>query len=143
VFTLHSMMLVLLGVLLATLVVIIVAPAYRRRVMRLTSERIRQAVPLTEAEIRADKDRLRAQYAIRVHKLEALSEQQIFSAARQRIEMNRRDARIADLESDIEKVRASLEEHVNARRVLEHTVTDRLPRLEQQLEIGARADRGA
>jgi chromosome segregation ATPase len=143
VFTLHSMMLVLLGVLLATLVVIIVAPAYRRRVMRLTSDRIRQAVPLTEAEIRADKDRLRAQYAIRVHKLEAQSEQQKISAARQRIEMNRRDARIADLESDIEKVRASLEEHVNARRVLEHTVTDRLPRLEQQLEsarglIGAR-----
>lgn len=142
-FTLQSIMLVLLGALLAALVVIAVAPAYRRRVIRLTSERIRQSVPITEAEIRADKDRLRAQYAIRVHKLEAQGEQQKLSAARQRIEMNRRDARIVELETEIEQVGASLEEHVNARRVLEHTVTDRLPRLEQQLEaarglIGAR-----
>lgn len=133
-FTLQSLMLVALGILLASLVVIAILPAYRRRVQRLTSDEIRRSIPLTEAEIRADKDRLRAQYAIRVHKLEAEGERLKLSAARQRIEMNRRDAKITELEDAHEALKAALEENVNARRVLEHTVTDRLPRLEQQLE---------
>jgi len=133
-FTLQSLMLVALGILLASLIVIAILPSYRRRVQRLTGDDIRRSVPLTEAEIRADKDRLRAQYAIRVHKLEAEGEQLKLSAARQRIEMNRRDARITELQDAHEALKAALEENVNARRVLEHTVTDRLPRLEQQLE---------
>ncbi len=133
-FTLQSLMLVALGILLASLIVIGVLPSYRRRIQRLTSDQIRGSVPLTEAEIRADKDKLRAQYAIRVHKLEAQGEQYKLFAARQRIEMNRRDANITELRDEREKIAAALEEHVNARRVLEHTVTDRLPRLEQQLE---------
>lgn len=133
-FTLQSLMLVALGILLASLLVIAVLPSYRGRVQRLTSEEIRRSIPLTEAEIRADKDKLRAQFAIRVHKLEAEGEQQKLSAARQRIEMNRRDARITELQDEMERIKAALEENVNARRVLEYTVTDRLPRLERQLE---------
>ena len=133
-FTLQSLMLVALGILLASLVVIGVLPAYRRRIQRLTSDQIRGSIPLTEAEIRADKDKLRAQYAIRVHKLEAQGEQYKLFAARQRIEMNRRDASITELRDEHERLKAAIEENVNARRVLEHTVTDRLPRLEQQLE---------
>lgn len=137
-FTLQSLMLVVLGFLFASLIVIAVLPAYRSRIRRLTSEDVRRSVPLTEAEIRADKDKLRAQFAIRVHKLEAEGEQQKLSAARQRIELNRRDARITELQDDMEQIRSALEENVNARRVLEHTVTDRLPRLEQQLESARR-----
>ena len=128
------MMMVALGLLAAVLGVIVIAPAYRRRVVRLTTDAIRQSIPITEAEIRADKDRMRAQFAIRVHKLEAENEQQRLMAARQLIEMNRKDARITEINTEMEAVHAALEEHVNARRVLEHTVTDRLPRLEQQLE---------
>jgi chromosome segregation ATPase len=127
------MMLMVLGFLIASLIALGVAPAYRRRIARLTSERIRQSIPVTEAEIKADKDRLRAQYAIRVHKLEAEAEQQRLAAARQLIEMNRRDAEIAALEGEIEKTRAEIDESINARRVLEHTVTDSLPKLEQRL----------
>lgn len=137
-FTLQSLMLVALGVLLASLIIVSILPAYRARVRRLVTDEMRRSVPLTEAEIRADKDRLRAQFAIRVHKLEAESEQQKLSAARQRIEMNRRDARITELQDETERVKAALEENFNARRVLEHTVTDRLPRLEQQLESARR-----
>lgn len=132
--TLQSLMLVALGVLVASLIVVVILPSYRSRVQRLTSERIQRSLPLTEAEIRADQDRLRAQFAIRVHKLEAEAEQFKLNAARQRIELNRRDARITELNDKLEEVRAALEENVNARRVLEHTVTDRLPRLEMQLD---------
>ena len=128
------MMTVALGFLVAILGVIVIAPAYRRRVVRLTTDAIRQSIPITEAEIRADKDRMRAQFAIRIHKLEAENEQQRLMAARQLIDMNRKDARITEINTEMEAIRAALEEHVNARRVLEHTVTDRLPRLEQQLE---------
>src|SRR5690606_8643120 len=46
---------------------------------------------------------------------------------------NRRDASINALESELAKVRAELEENVNARRVLEQTVTNRIPVLEQRL----------
>ena len=133
-FTLQSLMLVALGILFASLLVVAILPSYRSRIQRLTSDEIRRSIPLTEAEIRADKDKLRAQFAIRVHKLEAEGEQQKLVAARQRIEMNRRDARITELQDEAERIKAALEENVNARRVLEHTVTDRLPRLEQQLE---------
>ena len=136
--TLQSLMLVTMGGLLASLLAIIVTPAYRRRVERLTMDRIRKSMPVTEAEIRADKDRMRAQYAIRVHKLEAQNEQQRLLAARQLIETNRRDATIADLEAVAERFKSDFEETANARRVLEHTVTHRLPRLEQQLDDARR-----
>ena len=131
--TIQSMMLVTLGFLIASLIALAVAPAYRRRVARLTSDEIRRSIPVTEAEIRADKDRLRAQFAIRVHKLEAQNEQQRLAAARQLVELNRRDAEIAGLRSEVEAMKGDMEESVNARRVLEHTVTDSLPKLEQRL----------
>ncbi len=131
--TIQSMMLVTLGFLVASLIGLAIAPAYRRRVARLTSEEIRRSIPVTEAEIRADKDRLRAQFAIRVHKLEAQNEQQHLAAARQLVELNRRDAEIASLRSEVEAMKGDMEESVNARRVLEHTVTDSLPKLEQRL----------
>jgi chromosome segregation ATPase len=133
VINIQSIMFVVLGFLVASLFVLLIAPAYRRRIVRLTTEEIRRAIPITEAEIRADKDRLRAQYAIRVHKLEAQAEQQRLAAARQMVELNQRDARIAALEAEIERFQNGLEENANARRVLEHTVTDRMPRLEQRL----------
>lgn len=132
-FTIQSAMLALLGFLVAILVVLLLAPAYWRRAVRLTTSRIKQSMPLTEAEIRADKDRLRAEYAIKVHRLEAKAEQSALDAARQQIELNRRDAAISQLEGEIGRLKTSLEEHENARRVLEQTITDRFPMLEQRL----------
>jgi chromosome segregation ATPase len=126
-------MLVALGFLLACLIVVALVPAYWARAVRLTTQRIRQSVPLTEAEIRADKDRIRAEYAVRIHKLETQVEQGKLSAARQQVELNRRDAAIRALEREVEQLTSALEEHQNARRVLEQTVTDRVPVIEQRL----------
>ena len=126
-------MLVTLGVLLAALVCLLVGPAYRRRVARLTAAAIKRAMPMTETEIRADKDRLRAEYAVLVNRLEGKLEQAALAAARQHVEINRRDAAISALEGDIAKYATAVEEHENARRVLEQTVMDRLPKLEHRL----------
>jgi len=60
----------LLGFLCAVFLVALIAPAYRRRAVTLTRRRIESALPLTLAEIQADKDRLRAEHAMSVRKLE-------------------------------------------------------------------------
>ncbi len=132
-FTIQSMMLVSLGFLMALLMAFALAPAYWARAVRLTSERLRSSLPLTEAEIRADKDRLRAQHAIRVHQLETRVESARMSAARQKVEINRRDAAISQLEREVSELNTNLEASENARRVLEHTILDRVPRVEQRL----------
>ena len=126
-------MLAALGFLTAALLTLFLSPLYRRRVARLTTEFLKRSMPLTEAEIRADKDRLRAEYAIRIHKLEMTVEEAAEAAARQMVELNRRDAAISSLEVDVAGQRSSLEEHENARRVLEQTIMDRLPKVEHRL----------
>ncbi len=131
--TIYSVMLVALGFLVATLIAFMLAPAYRRRAARLTAESIKLSMPLNEAEIRADKDRLRAEYAILVHDLRTKIEDVSLAVARRNIEVNRRDAVISSLEGEIDRLEVALEEHENARRVLEQTVTDRLPRVEHRL----------
>lgn len=52
-----------LGFLAAALVALIVAPIIQRRVVSLTERRIRASVPLSAAEIRAEKDLARASFA--------------------------------------------------------------------------------
>lgn len=131
-------MLVTLGFLSALLVGLVVVPAYRRRIVKLTTNRIKQAIPLTEAEIRADKDRLRADYAIAIHELNSTLDSRQLEVARQRVEINRRDAAISALEGEAALMRTALEEHDNARRVLEHTIMDRMPKVELRLSEARR-----
>lgn len=131
--TIQSALLVALGFLATGFIVLLVMPFYRRRTERLAVAEVKRSLPMNEAEIRADKDRLRAEYAIRIHQLESRVEDHTHQAARQRIELNRRDGVISALEGEIGTLRTSLEEHENARRVLEQTITDRLPKVEQRL----------
>ncbi len=131
--TIHTVMLVALGFLLATLLALALAPAYWARAVRLTRRHISRTMPVSEAEIRADKDRLRAEYAVRIHNLESTLEKARLAAARQQVEVSRRDANISSLDAELLQLRTDLEQNVNARRVLEQTVMDRLPSVEQRL----------
>jgi hypothetical protein len=133
VISIEMVMLSGLGFLTAALLTVFLSPLYRRRVARLTTEMLKRSMPLTEAEIRADKDRMRAEYAIRIHKLETKLEEGAEASARQMVELNRRDAAISDLEGAVSHQRSALEEHENARRVLEQTIMDRLPKVEHRL----------
>lgn len=132
--TIQSAMLLALGFLTAGFIVLLAMPFYKRRAERLAVTAVKATLPMTEAEIRADKDRLRAEYAIRIHQLESKVEDADNQSARQRIELNRRDGVINQLESDLATLRISLEEHENARRVLERTITERLPQVEYRLD---------
>src|SRR5690606_1473176 len=89
VITIESTMLVALGFLLATLIAVLLAPAYRARAMRLTYKHMRRVMPLTESELLLDRDRLRAHYAVRIHELETKLEKLRLAAARQQVEVNR------------------------------------------------------
>ena len=131
--SIQSAMLIALGFLAATLLALLLAPAFLARAVRLTTRRLRDTLPVNEAEVRAERDRLRAEYAITVHTLEQRAENAELTRARNLIEINRRDATISRLESDNREVRTRLEEYQNARRVLEQTIADRLPKVEQRL----------
>lgn len=131
--TIQSALFLALGFLVASLLWLLAAPAFWSRAVRLTSRRMREAMPLTEAEIRADKDRLRAEYALKIHQQQLALDETKLATARQLIELNRRDARINGLEADVESLTATLEGAVNARSVLEQTVAERLPRVEERL----------
>jgi chromosome segregation ATPase len=133
VISVQSALLVALGFFAASLLGLLVASAFWSRAVRLTTARIKQSMPVSEPEMRADRDRLRAEYAIKVHKLGMQLDQAKLERARQLIDINRRDASISTLETDVVRLKADLEENQNARRVLEQTVADRLPRVEARL----------
>ena len=60
----------LLGFLGAGFLAVLVAPTIWRRAVKLTRRRIEAALPLSMAEIRADKDAVRAEYAMATRRLE-------------------------------------------------------------------------
>ena len=131
--TIQSVLFAALGFLTATLVALLLAPAFWSRAVRLTTRRIKEQLPVTEAEVVAEKDRLRAKHALRVHQLEQEVEKSRLTGARQLIEINRRDARVTELATSLDALKQAFDENANARRVLEQTVADRLPRVEQRL----------
>lgn len=59
-----------LGLLVAGLVALVIMPAIWQRAVRLTKRRIEAATPITLAEFRADKDQLRAEFALSTRRLE-------------------------------------------------------------------------
>ena len=66
----ENIMYFVLGLLSAGLVALMVMPAVWRRAVRLTKKRIEAATPMTMAEFRADKDQLRAEFALATRRLE-------------------------------------------------------------------------
>ncbi|MDG4876004.1 hypothetical protein P9273_12945 [Mesorhizobium sp. WSM4935] len=66
----QSVLFFVLGFLCAVFLVSLIAPAVWRRAVVLTRRRIEASLPLTPAEIQADKDRVRAEYAMTTRRLE-------------------------------------------------------------------------
>ncbi len=130
----QSIMLVALGFFIGALLTLVLLPAFWRRAVRLTTERIMSSMPVSLSEIRADKDQLRADFAIKIRHAEVELEKARTRIAKQRIELSRRDSEIDSLQSRIAALSTNLEEQNNAKKVLEQTVASRLPKLEAQLD---------
>jgi chromosome segregation ATPase len=64
-----------IGFLVAALIGLVVVPLVHNRAVRLTTRRLEAAAPLSMAEIQADKDQLRAEFAMSTRRLEMSVEQ--------------------------------------------------------------------
>lgn len=122
-------MLVALGFLIATLLALLVAPAFWRRAERLTTRRIEQTMPMSIAEAEADRDQLRAGYAIIIRRLEAALSQEKMRSARQLVKISRLEMAIADLNDQTAQLRNQLTAERNAASVLRRTIATRVPEL--------------
>ena len=87
----------ILGFLSAAFLALLVAPAIWRRAVTLTRRRVEGSLPLTMDEIQADKDRLRAEYALAVRQLEIQVKSLKDKVAAQMVQAGRDRADIAEL----------------------------------------------
>lgn len=127
-------MYVALGFLVASLIALMLVPAFWNRAVRLTTKRLEATMPMSIADIEADKDQLRAEYAIELRRVEVALDKAKEKATRELVEANKRRVEIGDLNVEMEAVKARLQEKDNANRVLEQTIRRRLPELEQSLK---------
>jgi hypothetical protein len=80
-----------IGFLFATLIAVSVIPLIHGRAVRLTTRRIENSIPQSMAEIQADKDLQRADFAVSTRRLEITIEQLKESNTSQRAEIGKKD----------------------------------------------------
>jgi chromosome segregation ATPase len=111
-----------LGFLTAGLLALMVAPAIWRRAVSLTRRRLEASLPLSANEIQADKDRMRAEFAMSTRRLEMRIKSLSDKVSTQIIEINRngeelrrlaeeraaRDRTVAELETRVVEMRADI-----------------------------------
>lgn len=116
----ENIMYFVLGLLVSGLVALIVMPAVWRRAVRLTKKRIEAATPMTMAEFRADKDQLRAEFALSTRRLEMNVEALRRRLADQLRDINRKKSELGGIkgerDSHLQIVRELEEREAEARR---------------------------
>ena len=85
----QSILFFTLGFLCAGFLALMIAPAIWRRAVALTRRRIEASVPLSLTDIQADKDRMRAEFAMSTRRLEMSIKGFKDKAAAQVVEINR------------------------------------------------------
>ncbi|MGV3633381.1 MAG: hypothetical protein ACO1NY_03465 [Pseudorhodoplanes sp.] len=96
-----------LGFLSAGFLALMVAPAVWRRAVVLTRKRIEASVPLSLNEIQADKDRMRAEFAMSTRRLEMSIKTFREKASSQIVEINRHQAQLKGLTDEIAEKNAA------------------------------------
>ncbi len=143
----QSSLIFILGFLSAGFIALIVAPMVWRRAVALTRKRIEASVPLTQAEIQADKDRMRAEFAMATRRLEINFKNFREKTASQIVEINRnreelkqlmaergeRHEALTKLEVQSGEIRAELRRREDELQVL----TEKLDEAENLLELRA------
>lgn len=99
----ESVMVCGIGLLAGCLLMLAFFPAIHSRAVRITQRRIVDATPLAINEIQADKDHLRAQFAMSVRRLEVNIEEMRAKTAGQTSELARKNAEINRLQVELDK----------------------------------------
>src|SRR2546430_7801655 len=104
----EPIMFVGIGFLVAGLLVIGVIPLVPARAVRLTQRRIEALTPLSMAEIQADKDQLRAEFAMSTRRLEMSVEQLKAKTTSQLAEIGKKSEAIGRLKLELGEKTAAL-----------------------------------
>jgi len=130
-----------LGFLTAGFLALMVAPAIWRRAVSLTRRRLEASLPLSANEMQADKDRMRAEFAMSTRRLEMSIKSFRDKASAQILEINRNReelARLAEERAGRDKIIAELEARAGDLRSELRSREEHLARLAGRL---AEADR--
>lgn len=136
----QSILFFALGFLCAGFLALMVAPAIWRRAVALTRKRVEASVPMTLAEIQADKDRVRAEYAMSTRRLEINVKTLREKAAEQLVEISRGHEALKGLAVERkDKTQALSElqakgEELRQREEQSQRLSDRLVQTERMLE---------
>ncbi len=97
-----------IGFLCASLLGLIVVPLVHNRAIRLTVRRLEAATPLSMAEIQADKDQLRAEFAVSTRRLELTVDQLKARSTSQLSELSKKSEVIAVLKQELDHKSAAM-----------------------------------
>lgn len=119
------------GFLVASLLALVLISLVHHRAVRLTTRRFQDSIPLSMAEIQAEKDNLRAEFAVASRRLEVTVEQlkakstsQLGEIARKTEAVNRLKAELADKNASSDTLDAKAK-----------ALNDRIRELEQELAV--------
>src|SRR6266496_5816556 len=97
-----------LGFLVASLAALVIIPFVHARAVRLTMRRLEAATPLSMAEIQADKDQLRAEFAMSTRRLEMSVDQMKAKTTNQLAEIGQKSEAIGRLKLELGEKTAAL-----------------------------------
>ena len=126
-------LLIMLGFCVGGLIAFLLAPTLWHRAVRLTTKRLEATMPMSLSDIEADKDLLRASYAIKIRRLEASLNTAREKSANQLVDVSKLQMRIGELNDEIAKIEMQLDERRNAANVFENTIRKRFPELENMV----------
>lgn len=136
----QSVLFFVLGFLCAGFVALMIAPAIWRRAVMLTRKRVEGSMPLTLAEIQAEKDRIRAEFAMATRRLEMSVKSLREKSAEQLVEISRGREALKELaleRKDKKQALSELEakgEDLRQRQDQLQLLSDRLAQTEHALE---------
>ncbi len=136
----QSILFFALGFLCAGFLALLVAPAIWRRAVALTRKRVEASVPHTLAEIQADKDSMRAEFAMATRRLEISVKTLREKTAEQLVEINRGREQLKGLAVERKDKKQALSELVEKNELLLHReqqiqqLSDKLVQTERLME---------
>src|SRR5215475_4972686 len=128
-----------IGFLVAMLCALMVVPLVHNRAVRLTTRRLEAATPLSMAEIQADKDQLRAEFAMSARRLEMSVEQLKNRTTSQLAELGKKTDAINRMKIELGEKNAT----IFALEAREKAMKDQLRDTEEEFSDKTHALRGA
>ncbi len=114
-----------LGFLIAGLLTLLFLPAFWRRAMRLSMRRLQMLAPMSMEEVIAERDLLRAQFAVRERRMEQELEAVKTSRAHDLAAIGRHAARVAEAEAQTLKAQAGMRDMELALHEAQKTLAER------------------